>query len=68
MLPGWLGRLAIMKTVYRKGELNELFEAALPATADDVCITADGRRLDTPEKVIAWVEELNAARSDDSAG
>jgi hypothetical protein len=39
---------------------NERFRDALPPTSDDVCITADGRRLDTPEKVIAFLEELNA--------
>jgi len=38
---------------------------ALPPTSDDVSITSDGRRLDTAEKVIAWVHELNAARHDE---
>ena len=31
-------------------------------TDDEVPITADGRRLDTPEKVIAFLEEINAER------
>ena len=31
-----------------------------PPTDDEVPITADGRRLDTPEKVIAFLEEINA--------
>ena len=33
-----------------------------PPTDDEVPITADGRRLDTPEKVIAFLEEINAER------
>lgn len=35
----------------------------LPPTADDVPITRDGRRLDTPEKVIAFLREINAERA-----
>jgi hypothetical protein len=34
----------------------------LPPTDDDVPITRDGRRLDTPEKVIAFLAEINAER------
>jgi hypothetical protein len=33
-----------------------------PPTDDDVPITRDGRRLDTPDKVIAFLEEINARR------
>ena len=33
-----------------------------PPSDDDVPITIDGRRLDTPEKVIAFLEEINARR------
>ena len=32
----------------------------LPTTDDDVPITREGRRLDTPEKVIAFLAEINA--------
>ena len=40
----------------------------LPPTADDVPITRDGRRLDTPDKVIAdkviaFLREINAERT-----
>jgi hypothetical protein len=35
------------------------FAKTQPSTADDVSITADGRRLDTAAKVIAYVEEFN---------
>jgi hypothetical protein len=31
-----------------------------PPTDDDVPITRDGRRLDTPDKVIAFLHEINA--------
>ena len=34
-----------------------------PPTDDDVSITADGRRLDTPEKLIAFIDEINAQRA-----
>ncbi len=34
-----------------------------PPTDYDVSITIDGRRLDTPEKVIAFIEEINAERA-----
>jgi hypothetical protein len=33
-----------------------------PPTDDDVSITIDGRRLDTPEKLIAFLHEINAQR------
>jgi hypothetical protein len=32
-----------------------------PPSEDDVCITNDGRRLDSPEKVRAFLDELNAS-------
>jgi hypothetical protein len=42
----------------------ELVEAARqdlrPPTSDDVSITCDGRRLDTREKVLAFVAEVEA--------
>jgi hypothetical protein len=50
--------------MYRKGELNALLacgEHRAP-TSDDVSVTIDGRRLDSPTKVRAWLEELNASR------
>ena len=34
-----------------------------PPTDDDVPITLDGRRLDTPEKVIAFLREINEQRA-----
>lgn len=34
-----------------------------PPADDDVSITIDGRRLDTPEKVIAFIDEVNERRS-----
>ena len=32
-------------------------------TDDDVPVTLDGRRLDTPEKVLAFPEKINAKRA-----
>lgn len=34
-----------------------------PPTDEDVSITLDGRRLDTPQKVIALIDEINAQRA-----
>lgn len=34
-----------------------------PRTADDVSITLDGRRLDTKEKVLAFLAEIEADRA-----
>jgi hypothetical protein len=34
-----------------------------PPSDDDVPVTIDGRRLDTPEKVVAYLEEINAKRA-----
>lgn len=34
-----------------------------PPTEDDVSITRDGRRLDTPDKVRAFIEEINAGQA-----
>jgi hypothetical protein len=44
-------------------EVAEAFEVAPPPTADDVCVAADGTRLDTPEKVRVWIDEVNAGRA-----
>ena len=44
-------------------EFNELLRDAPPPTADDVSITADGERLDSKEKVLAFCERLAAERA-----
>jgi hypothetical protein len=36
---------------------------ACPPTADDVTITLDGRRIDSKEKAIAWLAEIEADRA-----
>lgn len=38
-----------------------------PATADDVWITRDGRRLDTAEKILEHIGQLNAELAEDRA-
>lgn len=47
-------------------EMCEVARHATPRT-DEVMITRDGRRLDTPQKVIAWVDEINAERAAEQA-
>ncbi len=40
-----------------------------PPTADDVSITPDGRRLDSKERVLEWVADLDALRvAEEAAG
>jgi hypothetical protein len=39
-------------------ELIERMRDAQPPTADDVSITVDGRRLDSPEAVKRWLRDL----------
>jgi len=34
-----------------------------PPTADDVTIALDGRRIDSKEKAIAWLAEIEADRA-----
>ena len=44
---------------YTKAEWDAKIAECGPATSDDCTILADGRRLDSREKVLAWIEELN---------
>ncbi|HUS41952.1 MAG TPA: addiction module protein [Ilumatobacteraceae bacterium] len=46
------------KTV-RVWTVEEFFADSRPPTDDDVPIAADGRVLDTPAKVIAYIDEIN---------
>lgn len=41
-------------------ELAEAVKHASPPTADDVSITWDGRAINTKEKLLAWLEEVEA--------
>jgi hypothetical protein len=43
--------------------VEEFFGDARPPTEDDVPIALDGRVLDTPVKVIAYIDEINARRT-----
>ena len=44
-------------------ELIERMRYAGPPTIDDVPVTFDGRRLDSPEVVKAWLADLAARRA-----
>ncbi len=48
--------------VITEADLKRGFSEARPSTSDDVCVTLDGRRLDTPEKVRQFLQELNESR------
>ncbi len=45
-------------------EIAEALRNAPPPTRDDVSITRDGERLDSAEKVRAWVARENALRAE----
>ena len=45
-----------------RAELEERFRDLPPPTPDDVSITLDGRRLDSPEKVRQFLVEVAAIR------
>lgn len=58
--------LSVM-SAYRLRTFDEIAEGlrnAPPPTSDDVSITRDGERLDSAEKVRAWVARENARRAE----
>jgi hypothetical protein len=60
------GTLVGMKVELRKWDMVELQAAARrggPPTADDVSITNDGRRLESKEALLAFLDEVNRERS-----
>ena len=52
-----------VKPVANLEQVAEELKGAPPATGDDVPEDLQGRRLDSPEKVLAWLAEVNAARA-----
>lgn len=57
------------RDIVRQWSEEEFFADALPPTDDDVPIALDGRVLDSPEKVIAYLDEINRRRvTSSSAG
>lgn len=46
---------------------EEFFADSRPPTDDDVPIALDGRVLDSPESVIAYLDEINRLRTTPSA-
>ncbi|MHB1988527.1 MAG: hypothetical protein ACYCSF_11180 [Acidimicrobiales bacterium] len=51
------------KPVMTAEELIERMRHADPPTTDDVPVTFDGRRLDSPDVVKAWLTDLAARRA-----
>lgn len=61
MLTGsYTGDVARAKREWTREEWNRDVDALVEPTSEDVWITRDGRRLDTPEKVIAFFRDYNA--------
>ena len=44
-------------------ELAEAVRHAPPPTEDDVTVTSDGRVINTKEKLLAWLKEIDAERA-----
>lgn len=49
---------------YSREEFNALVADAPEPTSDDVSVLVDGRRVDTPEKVRAFVAEMQQPEPD----
>ena len=58
---------AMARDVVRQWSEEEFFADVLPPTDDDVPIALDGRFLDSPDKVIAYLDEINRRRATSSA-
>lgn len=56
---GYHGGMADQVVEWNLAEFYAAVERGGPPTGDDVTVTRDGRRIDTPEKLIALVIELN---------
>lgn len=54
--------------VERRWTAEEFFCDLRPPSKDDVPIALDGTALDTPEKLIAYLHEINAQRADSPPG
>ena len=57
-----IGSLEGVRQVFERDEFNALFADMDAPTDDDVSITTDGRRLDSVEAVMAFVEEVARER------
>jgi hypothetical protein len=44
-------------------KLNDDFRRAAPSGPEDVTVLLDGRRLDSREKVLAWIAEVESDRA-----
>ena len=62
LVPRYRGHMAAVRPIMTGDE----WAAAVidsPPTPDDVTITLDGRRIDSKEKAIAWLAEIEADRA-----
>jgi len=53
----------VTKVIVHRERFSETVRGATDPTVDDVTILRDGRRLDTPEKVRAFVAEFDAEQA-----
>jgi hypothetical protein len=55
------------KPVLTLEQLSEKRRVSSPATADDVTVTLDGRRIDSREAALGWLVEVDAVRAAERA-
>ena len=58
-----MSSLEIMRQRFERDEFNALFADMDAPTDDDVSITTDGRRLDSVDAVMAFVQEVALDRA-----
>ena len=58
--------MAVERHALHIGDVNRLFIDAERPSSDDVSVTLDGRRLDSKEKGLAFIAELERARAADA--
>lgn len=66
-LSAWYSASMAAEPVLTAEEWFERMRKAPPPTDDDVSILWDGTRLDSREKVMAWLEQVEAKRAADQA-
>jgi hypothetical protein len=57
--------VTVVKRDWSRSQWNRSLGALSKPTGDDTPVTKDGRRLDTPAKILAWVSEVNAERENE---
>jgi hypothetical protein len=63
----WYAEVMGVQPVLTAEQLIERVRNAPPPTDDDVTILWDGRRIDSREKALEWLAEIEVARAEEAA-